>query len=422
MFNSVSRFIGLRYTGARNTSPGNTSANSNGRLVSFISGISIAGLSLGVGLLLTVLSVMNGFEREVREKILGVMPHGAIYHRYGVAQWPTLAQQIEQHPNIIATAPFVELQGMLGKSARVEPAAIYGIDPQREAGVSQLHQYLAPEALQHFATAPEGILLGESLAAQLNASVGDRIRLIIPSQSGAHTAPKFQSMQLNGLIKTNTELDHALAIVHLQAAQKLSPHPENISGVRIKAEDLYQVPQNLYDIITTLEYGHYASDWTRTHGNLFHAIQMSKNLIGLLLFMIVAIAAFNVVSTLVMVVVDKQADIAILKTLGASRRDILSIFMVQGSLIGVIGTTLGVLLGVAGSLSAQHAVEWIESLFEVQFLNSEVYPINYIPAEMWLSDFIWVTLASLLLGFLSTLYPAWMAAKVEPSEALRYEL
>ncbi len=417
MFNAVSRFIGLRYTGARNANQ-----SDSGRLVSFISGISITGLSLGVGLLLTVLSVMNGFEREVREKILGVMPHGAIYHRYGVEQWPALAERMQQHSNIVATAPFVELQGMLGKSAKVEPAAIYGILPEREVKVSELNRYLSEAALQRFESTPGGILLGQNLAKQLKASVGDRVRLIIPSQSGSAAAPKFQSLVLSGLIKTNTELDHALAIVHLASAQKLSAHPQKVSGVRIKARDLYQVPESLYEIIISLEYGHYASDWTRTHGNLFHAIQMSKNLIGLLLFMIVAIAAFNVVSTLVMVVVDKQADIAILKTLGASRGDILAIFMVQGSLIGVIGTGFGVLLGIAGSLSAQNAVSWIESLFDVRFLNSEVYPINYIPSEMWLSDFIWVTLASLLMGFLSTLYPAWIASKVEPSDALRYEL
>jgi lipoprotein-releasing system permease protein len=412
MMKPVSRFIGLRYTGSKSSS----------QLVSFISGISIAGLSLGVGLLLTVLSVMNGFEREVKTKILGVLPHGAIYHRYGIDDWQSLQSQINQHPNVQHSAPFVELQGMLSKGKKVVPSAIYGIEPSQESKVSELANYIAPLQQQEFADNPDSILLGQGIAESLGVSPGDKVQLIIPSQSDHQTAPKFKALTLSGLIESNTELDHSLAVLHLQSASALSPYPDKVSGLRIKANDLFSAPDTLYKLARQLPYGYYTSDWTRTHGNLFHAIQMSKNLVGLLLFLIVAIAAFNVVSTLVMVVVDKQADIAILKTLGASRSDILAVFMVQGTMIGVIGTAIGLVLGLLGSLSAQSLVQFLESLLGVTFLNSEVYPINYIPSEIWLSDFIIVATASLLLGLLATLYPAWLASRTEPSEALRFEV
>ncbi|GAA5317187.1 MAG: lipoprotein-releasing ABC transporter permease subunit [Candidatus Pelagadaptatus aseana] len=409
---AFTRFIGLRYTGSKSSS----------QLVSFISAISIAGLGLGVGLLLTVLSVMNGFERELEQKILGVLPHGALYHRYGIEDWHSLQTDINRHPNLIASAPFVELQGMLSKGKKVVPTAIFGIDVQQESQVSDLSQYISSTQQKQFAENPESILLGRGIANSLSLEVGDRIQLIIPSQSDHRAAPKFKAVTLAGLIQSNTELDHSLALLHLEAASALSAFPGRVSGLRVKSMDLFSAPETLYQLSRELPYGYYFSDWTRTHGNLYHAIQMSKNLVGLLLFLIVAIAAFNVVSTLVMVVVDKRADIAILKTLGASRSDILAVFMVQGSMIGVIGTVIGLVLGFLGSLSAQSLVQFLESALGITFLDSAIYPINYIPSEIWLSDFITVGIASLLLGLTATIYPAWLASRTEPSEALRFEI
>jgi lipoprotein-releasing system permease protein len=411
MFGFLPRFIGLRYSGARQRN----------QLVSFISGVSILGLCLGVGLLLTVLSVMNGFDRELREKILGVMPHGAIYHRYGIDDWHTLSSKLMTDENIIATAPFVELKTMISFRAKATPALLYGIDIEQESKVSIINNFIPASSLEQLSS-NKSILIGSGIAKKLNVNVGDHIQLLIPSKINSQNTPKFKSFLVAGLITSKTEIDHSLMIINLAAASQLSDHPTKVSGIRIKSNNLFSVTDSLHKVVQDLPYGYYYSDWTRTHGNLFHAIQMSKNMVGLLLFLIIAIAAFNVISTLVMVVIDKRSEIAILKTLGATRRDIISIFMVQGTFIGCIGIFLGVLLGVAGSLSIKSLISWIELFFNIQFLNSDVYPVSYIPSEMWIGDFIGVALAAFVLTLLATIYPAWMAGKVEPAVALQEDI
>ncbi|GAB3110652.1 lipoprotein-releasing ABC transporter permease subunit [Aestuariicella hydrocarbonica] len=408
-------FVGLRYAGARRRT----------QLVSFISGISILGLMLGVGLLLTVLSVMNGFEKELRDRILGIMPHGAIYFRYGIEDWPSVRDQLLENPEFIAAAPFVELQGMLSVGKKVQPTALYGIDVGSEQSVSVIADYVAPDVLEKLSAQEGGdnnaIVLGAGLAKNLNAQTGDRLTVLVPNSRNARELPKFKPMYLAGVIESGTELDYALALMNMEAASELSEFPGRVSGLRVKTQDLFSAPDAIYRQVRSMEYGYYGSDWTRTHGNLFHAVQMSKNLVGLLLFLIVAIAAFNVVSTLVMVVVDKQTDIAILKTLGASRGDILAIFVVQGAVIGALGTLLGVGFGVVGSLVAHDVVNALQSLFHVQFLDAEIYPVNYLPSELQLHDFLLVAGVSLLMSLLATLYPAWRASRVAPAEALRFE-
>ncbi len=245
--------------------------------------------------------------------------------------------------------------------------------------------------------------------------------MLVPNGEGRQSLPKYKSLKLVGVIESGTELDFALALIDLETASALSSFSGRVSGVRVKTLDLFDAPSIIYDQVRSMEYGYYGSDWTRTHGNLFHAVQMSKNLVGLLLFLIVAIAAFNVVSTLVMVVVDKQSDIAILKTLGASRSDIMAVFMVQGCIIGALGTALGVLLGLLGSLFAQEAVAAIERLFQVSFLNAEIYPVSYLPSQIQWTDFLQVSVVSLSMSLAATVYPAWRASRVEPAEALRFE-
>lgn len=409
-----SLFVGLRYAGARRRA----------QLVSFISGISILGLMLGVGLLLTVLSVMNGFEKELKERILGIMPHGAVYHRYGVDNWKALQQRLEINDDIVAAAPFVELQAMLSAGKRVKPAGLYGIDAEAEARVSVISQFISDDVFQQLSGAKlsqPGIVLGKGLAESLAVDVGDRITVLVPNSRSARALPKYKSLTLIGVIESGTELDFALALLSLKTASELSEFPGKVSGLRVKTSNLFDAPSVIYNQIRSMEYGFYGSDWTRTHGNLFHAVQMSKNLVGLLLFLIVAIAAFNVVSTLVMVVVDKHSDIAILKTLGASRRDIMAVFMVQGTVIGALGTVLGVLFGVFGSLAAQDIVAVVESVFQVRFLNAEIYPVSYLPSEIQWQDFVLVSAVSLLMSLVATIYPAWRASRIEPAEALRYE-
>lgn len=414
MIRFVSLFVGLRYAGARRRT----------QLVSFISGLSIAGLMLGVGLLLTVLSVMNGFEKELRDRILGIMPHGAIYHRDGVEDWPALQQRLLENPNFLAAAPFVELQAMLSVGKKVKPTALYGIDVEEETKVSVIRDFVDAEVLQMLAHSNQGnnhIVLGAGLARSLKLTTGDRMSVLVPNGRNTRELPRFKPMVLAGVIESGTELDYTLAIVSLDTASELSEFPGRVSGLRVKAADLFAAPDAIYRQVRSMEYGYYGSDWTRTHGNLFHAVQMSKNLVGLLLFLIVAIAAFNVVSTLVMVVVDKQSDIAILKTLGASRGDIMATFMVQGTVIGAMGTGLGLVLGVIGSLTAQDLVAGLESLLHIQFLDAEIYPVSYLPSQMQSADFVLVALVSLSMSLLATVYPAWRASKVEPAEVLRFE-
>lgn len=425
-----SLFVGLRYAGARRRT----------QLVSFISGISILGLMVGVGLLLTVLSVMNGFEKELKERILGILPHGAIYHRQGVDDWPLLRQRLESNPDIIAAAPFVELQAMLSAGRKVKPAGLYGIDTDAEALVSVIDQFVANEAFEQLdkkgapLLEPEahtaegqaafngpGIVLGEGLATSLGVTVGDRITVIVPNAQAGRSLPKYKAFSLLGVIRSGTELDYALALIGLEAASELSGVAGKVSGLRVKTRSLFDAPAVIYAQIRSMEYGYYGSDWTRTHGNLFHAVQMSKNLVGLLLFLIVAIAAFNVVSTLVMVVVDKQSDIAILKTLGASRKDIMSIFMVQGGVIGALGTFLGVIFGFIGSLFAQDVVALLERLFNIHFLSAEIYPVSYLPSQVQWQDFVLVASVSLMMSLTATIYPAWRASRVAPAEALRFD-
>ena len=411
MFGFFPRFIGIRYSGAKQ----------NNQLVSFISGISILGLGLGVGLLLIVLSVMNGFDRELREKILGVMPHGAIYHRFGIEDWKPISDQLNSDVNIIASAPFVELKTMLSYNSKATPALLFGVDINEERKVSIIQDFIGNDTFEQLDKS-NSIIIGSGLAKKLGAKIGNSIVLLVPSKSNAQKLPKFKSLKIIGLIQSNTEVDHSLAITNLSTAASLSDFPNKVSGLRVKVNDLFSASETLYKATQKLSYGFYHSDWTRSHGNLFHAIQMSKNMVGLLLFLIVAIAAFNVISTLVMIVIDKQGEIGILKTLGATRQEIIAIFMVQGTLIGAIGTLLGLVLGVIGSISIQNIVGWLESILNFQFLNSDVYPINYIPAEMWFSDFIGVAIASLTLTLLTTIYPAWMAGKVEPAKALQNDV
>lgn len=428
-----SLFVGLRYAGARRRA----------QLVSFISGISILGLMVGVGLLLTVLSVMNGFEKELKDRILGIMPHGAIYHRYGVDDWLSLQQRLESNPSIKAAAPFVELQAMLSVGRKVKPAGLYGIDISAESEVSVIAEFVGESVFSQLGNDNNssqplaesqiyednhddshqipGIVLGKGLAESLSVAEGDRITVLVPNGQGRRALPKYKSLKLVGVIDSGTELDYSLALIDLDTASALSDFPGRVSGLRVKTLDLFDAPSIIHDQVRSMEYGYYGSDWTRTHGNLFHAVQMSKNLVGLLLFLIVAIAAFNVVSTLVMVVVDKQSDIAILKTLGASRSDIMAIFMVQGCVIGALGTALGVLFGLIGSLFAQDGVALVERLFQIDFLNAEIYPVSYLPSQIQWPDFVLVSVVSLLMSLVATVYPAWRASRIEPADALRYE-
>lgn len=403
-------YIGWRYTASKKRS----------NMVSFISLISMAGLAIGVSLLIVVLSVMNGFDREMKERILGLVPQASINSYDPMEDWQAIAAIAQRNPRVVATAPFIHVQGMLLKRGIVEPALVQGISPEHEKKVSVLANYLSGISIEELS--PGEIVLGEELAKSMGASIGDSINFILPQAgSSGQLVPKIARFSVVGVFDSGTEVDRKLAYVHIDSAAELVGMNNQVQGVRLKIDDLFQAASVATQVLYSLPYGYYSRDWTSTHGNLFEAIQLSKKLVVLLLFIVVAVAAFNVVSTLFLVVSDKSADIAILRTLGISPGRIMAIFMVQGTVIGIVGTLIGAALGVLFSLCVSDFVVFVETLFSIQFLRSDVYPVNHLPADLRVADIAIVCVLAIAMSFVATLYPSWRATKVQPAEALRYE-
>jgi lipoprotein-releasing system permease protein len=411
MIQPTSLFIGLRYTFTQRRN----------RSVSFISGVAMVGIVLGVGLLITVLSVMNGFDKELKERILNIMPQVTIYHRSGVSDWQSAREEILMVNGVQGVTPFVELQSMLHHGRNTQPALVYGVEGSLQGTVSTIAQFLAPTTISSLEENLKHIAIGSGLAEKLNVNLNQAITIIIPRADQTGDMPAIQRMNVVDIFSTGTELDHSLALISLESAAKLSVNPEVVSGLQVKVNDLFSAPSTAFDIRQKLLDGYYSTDWTRSHGNIYYAIQMSKNLVTLLLLLIIAIAAFNVVSTLVMVVVDKQKDIAILRTMGMSDGQIMSVFIIQGTVIGVIGTFIGVILGVILALTVDQLVAGLESLLNVTFLQSDIYPISFLPSHLNWGDVLLVACVSLLMSFISTFYPARKAMKLLPAEALRYD-
>jgi len=382
------------------------------------------GLMLGVAALIVVLSVMNGFDRELRQRILGMVPHATI-SEYGkpLADWQPLLEKVAAAPSVVAAAPFVQAQAMLTNRGAVQGALINGIDPKWEAKVSILGNHMTAGALEDLNKQRFGIVLGSILARYLGVQVGDKVTLVLPeaSVSVAGVIPRLKRFTVVGTFEVGAELDANLAYIHMRDAAAIKRLGDKIDGIRLQFDDLFTAPAQVREIAATLPGYMRTSDWTRTHGNLFAAIQLEKRMVGLLLFLIVLVAAFNIVSTLVMVVTDKTADIAILRTMGATPGMIMRIFMVQGSVIGVVGTLLGTGLGVTLALTISDLVAWVERTFGIQFLNAEVYFISYFPSELRVDDLLMIVSAALAISFVSTLYPSWRASRTQPAEALRYE-
>jgi len=413
MKKSLPLLIGFRYL----------SAKRRNHFISFISASSMVGMTLGVAVLILVLSVMNGFDQELRERILGMVPHGVIYERGGVQDWQSLAKEVEAFPGVVAAAPLTRLQGMMAYQGRVQGAMITGIEPSAEASVSILPDHLVDGELSSLHDGGFNVVLGEILARRLHLVIGDKVTLMLPEAtlSPAGILPRIKRLTVTGIFSVGAELDANLAVIHIQDARKLARLAGQAQALRIKTEDLFQAPKVVWELVSQLEGVYSGSDWTRTHGNLFQAIKMEKTMIGLLLLIIVAVAAFNIISTLVMVVTDKQADIAILRTMGASPRTILQIFMVQGLAIGFVGVVIGTVLGIIAALTVSDIIAWIERISGVQFLNGDVYFISYLPSQLLWSDVAMITSSGLVLSFLATIYPAVRASKIQPAEALRYE-
>jgi len=314
----------------------------------------------------------------------------------------------------------VQIQGLLSHSGSVAPVNLFGM-PEGAGGLAaSLGDSLSEAQWAELADSERGIFLGSGLARELSVAVGDKLTLVVPP-SGSSGSPDIAAVEVLAHFETGTQVDNRLAIMSFTTASELTEHPGSASGIRLQFRDLFDAPRRVGEMASELVYGYYTSDWTRTHGNLYQAIKMSKQLVSLLLFLIIGIAAFNLVATLIMVVVDKQGDIAILRTLGASSAEVVGIFMLQGGLIGALGTSIGVLLGTGLSLVVTDLELWLEQLIDIQFLQSDVYPISYLPVDLQGADVAQVVITALVLSVLASLYPAWRASRVQPAEALRHE-
>ncbi|UYM16664.1 lipoprotein-releasing ABC transporter permease subunit [Endozoicomonas euniceicola] len=414
MFRPLPFFIGLRYTRAKRRN----------HFISFISLMSMIGLTLGVCVLIIVMSVMNGFDRELRTRILGMVPHASITAvSGGMSEWQEMLERAVEFNGVEAAAPFIDGQGMLANGSSVRGTMVYGIDPEYEKQVSIINNHMVQGSLDDLKPGEFGIVLGELSAQYLGVTLGDKVTMVLPEANVnlAGVFPRMRRFTVVGLFSVGADLDGSLSYIHIQDAARFLRVPEGVEGIRLKMHDLFRAPAIAWDLAMTLPGRYFVQDWTRTQGRLFQAIQMEKTMVGLLLTLIVAVAAFNIVSTLVMVVTDKQSDIAILRTLGASPRTIMGIFMVQGSLIGIIGTVLGVVLGVIAALNVAGIVSTIEQVLSIRFLSPDVYFISYLPSELQWQDVAVISVAGLLMSFLATLYPAWRASKTQPAEALRYD-
>ncbi len=416
-------FIGLRYTRARKRAQGR-----NG-FISFISMVSMLGIALGVAALIVVLSVMNGFQKELRTRILGVASHVQITALSGdLAGWPRLAEAAALNPEVRASAPYVAAQGMLSFDQTVRGVMVRGILPDSEEKVADFNRNMRAGTLQSLKAGEFGIILGADLARALGVMPGEKVTLIAPQGlvTPAAILPRLKQFTVVGVFEAGMyEYDSGLALIHMDDAQRLYRMEDRVSGVRLKLDDLFQAPRVARLVGRDLEkkFGGeiMVADWTRSHANFFRAVQIEKNVMFIILMLIVAVAAFNIVSTLVMAVTDKQADIAILRTLGASPGSIMQIFIVQGALIGVIGMGLGVLGGVLLAVNIGTVVPALEHLLGIQFLAKDVYYISELPSDLQWSDVTAISSVSLVLTLLATLYPSWRASRLNPAEALRYE-
>lgn len=412
MFRPLALFIGLRYTKAE---------RKNG-FISFISLISMIGLTLGVAVLITVLSVMNGFDRELKTRILGMVSQASVSSYEIIEDWQQLATKIEANDkDVAATAPFIQLQGMLTANGQVSGVVVTGIEPEYEKKVSIIGEHMVAGKLESLAAGEFGIVLGQNMVEMMGLDLGDKITLVLPeaSPSPAGVIPRFKRFTLVGVFSISPEIDSSTGFVAMPDAGVLLRLPQGAQGIRLKMHDIFQAKDASIKAQAIAPEQLVANDWTSTHGNLFSAIQMEKAMVGLLLFLIIVVAAFNIVSSLVMLVTDKKSDIAILKTFGASPKLIMQVFMVQGMIIGVIGTVAGTILGVTFALTVSDLLGWINNFFGLHLFDA--YFVNYLPSQVKLTDVLLITSASFLLSFLMTIYPALRASKIQPAQTLRYE-
>jgi lipoprotein-releasing system permease protein len=393
--------------------------------VSFIALISIAGLMLGVAVLIVVLSVMNGFERELRSRILTVTSHATLLGLDGpLEDWRAARAAALQQPGVIGAVPYIEAQAMYALDRKLAGALLRGVDPREEASVGGLGRQLVSGRLDDLQAGRYRIVLGDALAQELGARQGSQIVLIAPEGSATPTGvvPRMRRFEVSGIFHSGMyEFDRGLALVHLADAAKLYRLGDQVSGIRIALADPFSAPQAVRQLALSLGGGFYVSDWTRNHANFFRSIEMTKGMLFVILSMLVGVAAFNIVATLVMIVKEKQTDIAILRTMGAAPGSVMSAFALQGLLIAVAGILLGVLLGVVVAANLESLVHGLEQVTGERFLDAKVYFMSDLPAHVEALDVLQISAVALALCALATLYPAWRAARTAPAEALRHD-
>ncbi len=470
MFRPLALWIGYRYTRAERSN----------RFISFISLISMVGLTLGVAVLITVLSVMNGFDSELKSRILGMVPQATVTSNEIIPDWQKLAGEIQKNPQVEATAPFIQLQGMLTANGQVAGIMVTGVVPEYEKKVSIIGEHMVAGSLDSLTLATKrpsddmlvntvegdgneingsnshtpnssdslqqivatktpatadnavsdnetavndgfNIIIGKSVAQTMQVGIGDKMTLVLPeaSPSPAGVIPRFKRFTVTGIYDISPEVNNIMAFIPMNDAARLLRLPDGAQGMRMKLKDLFLAPKVASQVARIDPQMLTPSDWTTTHGNLFGAIQMEKAMVGLLLSLIILVAAFNIVSSLVMLVTDKKADIAILKTFGASPKLITQVFMVQGLFIGVIGTLAGTVLGIVMALSVSNVLGWMNTTFKLHLFDA--YFVNYLPSKLEWQDVLLIVSSSLLVSFLATIYPARRAASIQPAQTLRYE-
>lgn len=414
MYKPFEIFVGLRYVRAKRRN----------HFISFISMISMAGIALGVMALIAVLSVMNGFEKELTSRILGMVSH-AVVIQYGSSldEWRPVAEQVAKHPQIRGVAPFIEAEGMLVYNKQVKGTAIQGILPEEEPRVSVIAEKMVAGKLANLQAGQFGIVLGTEMAGSLGVITGDKVTIVAPTANAtpAGLLPRLKQFTVVGIFEIGMhEYDSALALIHMDDAQKLF-RKDGPDGLRLMTTDMMSAPQISRDVMQNIPGQYGIIDWTQQHANFFRALKTEKTVMFVILTLIVAVAAFNIISTLVMMVTDKQADIAVLRTIGASPRSIMAIFMIQGTVIGVIGILIGMASGIWLALNVETLVPAIEDLLQMKFLSPEVYYISELPSDLHWNDVIVIGSVAFIFSVLATIFPAWKAANTQPAEALRYE-
>ena len=418
MLKPLSVFIGLRYVRSR---------HSKG-FSSFISASSTIGIAIGVMVLIVVLSAMNGFERALATHLLSIVPHAEVLAvNKPINKWPENVALIQQNPNVIAAAPFIKTQGMMQKSAALKGVEIRGVDVMLEQQVSAIARYMVAGDWQNL-TLENGIVIGAGIARKLSAKVGDNVQLLLPpvssqdmqvSPNKQFPVPITQQATIVGIFKFGGTIDDTQVFINLAKAIELVGYqPDEVQGIRLKVDDVFSAPQIVRDVAYNFDFYVYMLDWTRSHGHLFNDIQLVRLVMFIVLVLVIAVASFNIVSTLIMAVNEKKSDIAILKTMGAKSSTIMTSFMFQGLMNGIVGCALGASLGILISLNLTDIIRAIEVALSVEFLTSDVYFIDFLPTLLRQQDVINTVITALVMSLLATIYPAWRATKVEPAQVL----